>query len=197
MMKLEFAFSRRGWKLGRVCSRGSREEGAALVETAVSMSIFLMVLFGMIEVCLALYTYSFVSNAARLASRYAAVRGANSCSITQNQIPPATFPNCDMGPTSASYQHTGTDLQTYMRNIGYPGMNPNNLTVTATWLSPTTDSSGNATWITCTSTSTSTPCNSDGNAVQVVVNYQFPLNIPFWQNATLNVGSTSQMVINE
>ena len=166
MMKLESAFSRRGGKLGRACSRGSREEGAALVETAVSMAVFLMVLFGMIEFCLALYTYNFVSDAARLASRYAAVRGANSCTIS------STFPNCDMGPAGST--HTSADLQTYVQNIGYPGMSPNNLTLTATWLSPTTDSSGNATWGPCSGV-----CNNVGDAVRVVVTYQFPLNIPF------------------
>jgi len=149
------------------------------------MGVFLMVLFGMIEFCLALYTYNFVSDAARVASRYAAVRGSGSCTIS------ATFPNCDMGPTGST--HTSADLQTYVRSIGYPGMNANNLTLTATWLSPTTDASGNPTWGPCTSA----PCNSDGNAVQVVVDYQFPLNIPFWKNTNLTVSSTSQMVINE
>jgi Flp pilus assembly protein TadG len=175
--------AQRGRKLDGACKRSLREEGAALVETAVSMSIYLMVLFGLIEISLALYTYNFVSDAARIATRYAAVRGSGSCTISP------TFPNCDLGPSGST--HTAADLQNYVRNLGYPGMTPNNLTLTATWLSPS--STTPVTWGPCAAA----PCNSVGDAVQVNVIYQFPLNIPFWRNATLNVGSTSQMIINE
>ena len=170
---------------------GERQDGAALVETAVAMGIYLSVLFGLVAFCYALYTYNFVSDAARLATRYAVVRGLNSCKIAP------TFPDCnmpDITPASA--------LQTYVQNLGYPGINSTNVTVTATWLSATTvlASGGNTVvtgWATCAPTSTDPWCNANGDAVQVQVTYTFPLNIPFWKNGTLTVGSNSQMVINE
>lgn len=168
-------------KAGEGQRKAVREEGAALVEMAVACAVFLMMLFGLIEMCLALYTYNFVSDAARVATRYAVVRGATSCTdatVLNN------FPDCNLS--------TSAPLQNLVRNLNYPGMNPNNLTLTATWLSPTLDSSLHTTWGPCTGV-----CNNAGDAVNVVVTYQFPLNIPFWQNATLNVGSSSQMVINE
>lgn len=169
---------------GEATSEGAigmhREEGAALVETAVSMGVFLAVLFGLIAFSYALYSYNYVSDAARVATRYAAVRGFNSCTIEP------TFPNCNLD--------TSAPLQTYIRqSTAYPGINMNNMTLTATWLMRGVDASGNTSWVACTDTI----CNSQGHAVNVVVSYQFPLNIPFWANTNLTVHSTSQMVINE
>ena len=157
-----------------------REEGAALVETAISLAVFLAVLFGLIALGYALYSYNYVSDAARVATRYAIVRGAGSCSIAK------TFPNCDL--------YTSGPLQTYIQqSTAYPGINMNNMTLTATWLMQGTDANGYTTWVACTETI----CNTPGHAVNVVVSYQFPLNIPFWKNANLTVSSTSQMVISE
>jgi hypothetical protein len=63
------------------------------------------------------------------------------------------------------------------------------------------DGSGNptTTWTTsCTGATdlNGNACNAPGNAVKVVVNYAFPLSIPYWRITVLNVSSTSQMVIN-
>jgi hypothetical protein len=55
------------------------EAGNALVEFAVSMVVILTLLFGIIDVGRALYAYDWVSNAARLGTRFAMVRGS-SCS---------------------------------------------------------------------------------------------------------------------
>lgn len=173
-----------GNKAGRLAEQGEgqvagsrqlrREEGSALVETAVSISVFLLALFAIVEFGFAIYTYNLVSNAARIATRYAVVRGSNSCVIQSN------FPNCNLT--------TSTPLQTYVQGLGYPGINSNNLTVNAMWLSPGTTS---GTWVTCAGI-----CNNPGDAVQVTVNYNFPLMIPFWKTTTLTVSSTSVMEIN-
>ncbi len=187
---------RRRWRVQPMHghARGlQRQDGAALVETALAMAVYLVLLFGMIAFCYALYAYNFVSNAARLATRYAVVRGSDSCVIA-----PA-FPDCDMPNTTPA-----SALQTYVQNLGYPGLNSNYVTVTATWVNPITsyDSLTGITSVTgwnttcIPPTSTDLYCNNPGDAVNVVVNYQFPLNIPFWQNTTLNLSSTSQMVIN-
>ncbi len=157
------------------------ESGSTLVEVALSSAVLLSVIFGIMQVCMALYTYTFISEAAREATRYAVVRGASSCTVSP------TFPNCNLNPTSA-----GNPLQSYITNLGYPGLNSTNLTVTASWWSPS-GPPGN-TWTTACTAST---CNAVGNAVSVKVNYAFPLSIPFWKNATLNITSTSQMMISE
>ena len=47
------------------------EEGSALVEFGLSSAVLFMTLFGLMACCTALYSYIFVSEAAREASRYA------------------------------------------------------------------------------------------------------------------------------
>ena len=74
-------------KQGALC-----EQGASLVEMALSASVLFVLLFGIIETCMALYAYNFVSEAAREATRYAVVRGPNSCLIS------STFPACNLNP---------------------------------------------------------------------------------------------------
>jgi Flp pilus assembly protein TadG len=147
------------------------ECGAAIIEFAVAASVAFMVLFGIIQCCLALYSYNYVSDAARVATRYASVRGSS----------------CDKLPDCAV---TGAQLQTLLRGVSYPGINSNNLTATANWFSASP--SQPTTWSSC---GTSTACKAPGNAVYVQVTYAFPLNIPFWQNASLNISSASQEVI--
>ncbi len=133
----------------------------------VSMVLFAM-LFGIIEFSLALYTFNYVSDAAREGTRYAIVRGT-SCNV---------LTNCNV---------TAAQIQTYIQKLGYPGMNPSNTTVTTTWFSP---SAAPVTWTACGS-----PCEAPGNAVQVTVTYSFPLSIPFVPKETLSLHSTSMMVI--
>lgn len=158
--------------LGRKASCFLLEEsGATIVETAISLTLLVSFLLGTFQMALALYTYHFVSDAAREASRYAIVRGSTSCANTPN------LTNCGV---------TADQLQTWVRNLGYPGINPTRLTVTTTW--PTTGS---------TCYPSSTPCNNPSNLVNVVVKYAFPLDIPFWKSATINVQSGSQMVISQ
>ena len=52
------------------------EAGSALVEFALAAVIVLTVLFGIIDMGRALYAYHWVSNAARLGTRFAMVRGS-------------------------------------------------------------------------------------------------------------------------
>jgi Flp pilus assembly protein TadG len=138
----------------------SSEEGANLVESALSMAILLSMILGIMEICLALYSYNYVAEAARVGARYAIVRGS-SC------------PGCIA---------TSDNIQTYVRGLAYPGIN--NATVTAAW--PDTGSS-------CTPSSL--PCNNPGNNVRVTVTYPFNLNIPFISSTTINMTSTSKMII--
>ena len=147
------------------------EAGATLVETAISLALLLCVLVGTFEMCLALYSYHYVSYAAREASRYAVVRGSTSCSNTPH------LPNCNV---------TSAQLQAWVQGLAFPGIISNNLTVTTTW--PTTGAN-------CYPSTT--PCNNPGNLVNVVVSYAYPFTVPFWKSGTINIRSTSQMVISQ
>jgi hypothetical protein len=186
------------------------EEGATLVEMALSASVLFVLLFGIIEVCMALYAYNFVSEAAREATRYAVVRGPNSCLISP------TFPACNLNPLtygngagtsytpSTSTTPSASDpIQSYVSSLGLPYASQ--VTAVTSWYVPNV-SGGVSTWPSGNQCSgadesgingTSNPCNNIGNAVQVTVYYNVPLPIPFWKNATLNIHSTSQMIISE
>jgi Flp pilus assembly protein TadG len=154
------------------------EAGAALVETALSAAVMFSVLIGLFEVCLAMYTFTYVSDAAREATRWAMVRGSTSCTNSSSNLP-----GC--GATSAQ-------IQAYVDSLQYPAMNASNLTVTVSYLVVST-SSGSAVWSACVTS----PCNVPGNEVRVQVKYQLPLYIPFWRDSSVQIGSTSTMVIQQ
>ena len=151
--------------------RAHSERGSTIVETALSLTILLTLSLGVMQMSLALYTYHFISDAAREGTRYAIVRGS-SCSTNAN--------------FASACPAANTDVQTYVRGLGFPGINPSLLLVNTTW--PTTGT---------TCTPSLTPCNNPGNLVKVVVTYQYPLSIPFLPARTLNMTSTSQMVISD
>jgi Flp pilus assembly protein TadG len=169
------------WRdLLRSSSKGVlREDGASMVEMAFACTLLLTMLFGIFAISFALYTYHYISDAAREGSRYAMVRGSTSCANSSNMLT-----NC--GATS-------NQIQTYVQNLGYPGAS--NMTVTSTWYKIT----GGTPWASLCSTGT---CNAPGNIVKVQVTYAFPLSIPFFlrggptsQTRSLSMTSTSQMVI--
>src|SRR6202167_976790 len=54
----------------------ARQRGTTLLESAVMISVLLLMMFGVVCFGTALYTYHFVSNTAREATRWASVRGA-------------------------------------------------------------------------------------------------------------------------
>jgi len=146
------------------------ECGSALVEFALSATILLTLVFGVMAMCMALYTYHFVSEAAREGTRYAMVRGS-SCAAYSSGL-------------TTSCGATADQIQTYVQTLNFPGMIPSNMIVATKW--PTTGS---------TCTPSTIPCNNPGNLVQVSVTYTFPLSIPFMSASALTMTSTSQMVI--
>jgi len=99
------------------------QRGSVLGEFAVvSLAVFMMV-FGIIDCGRALYTYHLVSNGARLATRYAIVRGSVAC--------PGGTPSPD-------------PLLAYVTSVS-PGITASALTVTTTCAKPSTGCSSSAT----------------------------------------------------
>src|SRR4051812_41540236 len=101
-----------------------REDGSAMVEMGLAAIVAFMFLFGIIETSYLLYSYNYVSNAARDATRYAAIRGPNSC----NDANVTPFPDCGLKPTkfSSTTDPTNNPLLAYVEGMGYPGLTANN-----------------------------------------------------------------------
>jgi hypothetical protein len=178
---------------GRDYARLECEQGAAIVEAALSISVLVILIFGIIQMCMLAYCANFAAEAAREGTRYAVVRGQNSCTGF------TAFPNCNLGPTT----NGSNPVQTYIRGLGFPFAN--SMSSTTTWWSPTA-TTGNTWTVACTTLidtssssilgSSGSQCNYPGHAVRVTVSYPFPIQIPFLPASTLTVRSTSMMVIN-
>ena len=149
------------------------EEGITLVEFAFACSMLCLMLFGIVQVSLLVYTYDFVSEAARDGARYAIVRGTKCIGLT------------DCNATSAQ-------IQAHIQTLNFPAINTSNLTATAEWFQAA-KAPPNMVWSTCTVT----PCNIQGNAVKITVQYPFPFSIPFWGKTTVNLSNSSQMVMSQ
>jgi Flp pilus assembly protein TadG len=143
-----------------------------IAEFAISATKLIAIVLGIYETSSALYSYAYISDAAREGTRYAIVRGS-ACT---------GFSECSSTPVGA----TSAQVQAFVKSLGYPGITSNNLTVTTTW--PSTGS---------TCTPIASPCNNPGNLVKVVVAYRFPLSIPFVPLTTISMSSTSEMVISQ
>ena len=186
----------------RALRRGRGEDGGSIVEMAlVCAFVYLPILFGTFEVSYGLYIYNYVCSVAHQATRYAAVRGANSCVIQSN------FADCNLSPGGSQNSNPAstsgtTTLQNYVQGMNYMGIDPNKLTVTATWYTESFDNSSGfsvGSWdSSCTSTNINNSCNNIGNSVQVAVVYNLPLNIPFWRGGrTIPITGVSKMMISE
>jgi Flp pilus assembly protein TadG len=157
-------------------------KGDSLIEYALTMIFFFTMLFGIVEFARAMYAYHFVSNAARQATRWAAVNGwtcgdDNSCNGT------APMNN---GPALP------TDIQNYVANMAPPGINSKNITTTPGWTAPT----GSPTICTAAVTGIGGPHeNYPGCTVEVTVSYKFNFVAPIVSAATIKMSSTSEMVI--
>jgi Flp pilus assembly protein TadG len=90
------------------------ERGQVLVEFALSILIFLVLVFGVLDFGRALYAYHAVSYAARAGTRYASVRGAT-CNVVSGC--PATQ----------------SSVTSYIESVS-PNLSPSNLTVSVSWV---------------------------------------------------------------
>jgi Flp pilus assembly protein TadG len=160
---------------GQVQRHARDERGSAILETALSILMLMTFIFAVMEGCLGAYTFHFISEAAREATRYAIVRGS---SLTTDCSAPG-YANC----IAQGGSNTG-DIATYVQNLNFPGIDPTKMTVNSIWLK----SDGTACGITDS-------CKAPGNQVKVIIQYNFPISLPFVSVNTWPMTSTSQMVI--
>lgn len=154
------------------------QRGGSLVESAISISIFLMVFFAVFDFSIAFYTYHYISDAAREGTRYAIVRGSL----------------CSSNSKTAPCPATADDIASYIKGLNYPGIDPANYkTISTSWLTPSGPSGSGNTFSACTTA----PCNKPGYQVKVDITYQFPLDVPLWAEQTLKIRSSSAMVISQ
>src|ERR1700733_11771077 len=103
-----------------IFQRRSGTKGGSIVEFAMSIIVLLILIFGIINFFLAFYAYQFVTYAARAGARYAIVRGSACTSWPVN----GTIPNnCDA---------TAAQIQTYIKSLNLPGIDPALLTMNTT-----------------------------------------------------------------
>ena len=151
--------------------RGVRnEQGSAMLEFALSAILLLTVIFGVMAISVALYSYNVVSEAAREGTRYAIVRGKK----------------CNSFASACPAKVDGSDVQAYIRSLSFPGITPANLTAASVYSS-----------VDGTACTPSAACNNPGNQVKVTVTYSFPLVIPFVPARTLSMTNSAQMVISQ
>jgi Flp pilus assembly protein TadG len=146
----------------------NREKGAAIVEYAFVLIVLFTSIFGVIDFARAMYTYHFVSNAARDGTRFAIVRGFT-CSPSLDYCQAQEF-----------------DYQTVLRRqMGGTGLDPNAVTADTKW--PAVSSNPPI----C-----ATDQNYPGCIVRVQVAYAFKFIFPFMP-ANFSIQSASQMVISQ
>ena len=142
------------------------ERGSSLVEYAIMLLAFMMMIFGVIAAGEALYAYHFVSHASREATRWAAVNGST----------------CTLDGSCPNGVAQGSDVTTFVDNIIPAGITASGVNVEASWPSDTGACS-------------TAPHNEPGCPVQVTVTYQFYFPVPLFPTSAYTFSSTSQMII--
>ncbi|HEV3090500.1 MAG TPA: TadE/TadG family type IV pilus assembly protein [Candidatus Cybelea sp.] len=99
------------------------QRGSSLPETVIVMGVLLAMMFGIIDFGRALYTYSFVAQAARQGARWMIVRGS-SCTVLDH---------CNAA---------SSDLQTYVQGLSIGATKASSITATASWGTCTTHAPG-------------------------------------------------------
>ena len=147
-----------------------------MIEFALSVTVLLTLLFGIIDIGRALYAYDWLYNGARQATRWAMVRGA----FCDSRLPGC--PNGVDGPTITSYV-TNTLPAGYGNGLDTTGIDTSAVTVTP--------------WCYSRTVSNTPPC-APTSLVQVKVKYQFHFITPFLAGfswATWPMTSVSERVV--
>jgi Flp pilus assembly protein TadG len=164
--------------VARSGDHGSRGQG--LVEFALVVPLFFLLLLGTVEFGRAVYTIEMLNNAAREGARYAIVHGA------QSACPSGPMPN-----GAANYcDPSGANVRREVRTsaIGIVGVNPANLVVTTRWCSPDAMAG-------CT-TGLGNGDNGRDQAVWVQISYSFTSFVPLVPLPSFTLTGGSTLVVN-
>ena len=156
-----------GFPIQAACRRRT-ERGTTLVEYAFVLFLFLSLIFGISGFGHALFIYHHLNNAAKEATRYAAVRGLN-CSNDSSCVATNSASGI-AGPTTVA------DVKTYVKNLTPPSIDSTQLKiavcgVTLTVCSPAITGAPDA----CNTAATA---NKPGCTAQVQVAYAYNFVFP-------------------
>jgi len=179
--------------------RRDRSRGQGLVEFALVLPIFMVMLIGMVDLGRAIWANNSVANAAREAARFAAVHGGSCEDLAGSVCSSSNY--CPVGPkgpqtavptASTSCPYPSPSKQAiYNTATGYLVGGGSSTTVTACYY-VTTACSGNT-----DQSVGGTGTNIRGNTVTVSVSTQVPMILgAFLGFSTMTVSSTSTMLIN-
>jgi Flp pilus assembly protein TadG len=146
------------------------DEGSVLAEFSIGVLVLMILILSVADFGRMLYSYQFVSGAARQATRWASVRGS-SCTTFSTACPASA-----------------TDIQNYVRSLAPGGIDPARITVTAKCGTPGNPPPTGG----CTS-----PDNDPGKAVNIRVQYSFSFVYGFVGTAQTTLSSSSQLVISQ
>jgi Flp pilus assembly protein TadG len=184
--------------------RRRSERGTNLVEFALVIIVFMMMIFGIAGFGYAFYVYHGVSNLARSAARWASVNGSTCNSDRATTTDPGdvgsctapvtynaasnTYSMCAGTSTSSCSYATESDIQNYVKMIS-SGLNASNILTTVKY-------PYNAAYNppSC-ATATAPTENAPGCTVEVTVSYPFYFPVPLISNSPLTVSSSSEMII--
>jgi Flp pilus assembly protein TadG len=107
--------------------RSAKRRGAAAVETAIVLLVFVVLVLGMLELSIAVLRYNIVSQAARQAARQAIVRG--------ELAPPKLS---EWGPASFSRNANAADPTVEAIQPYLTGLDLNNTTIAIDWIDGST-----------------------------------------------------------
>jgi Flp pilus assembly protein TadG len=174
-------------KLG--LNRGRSQRGAALVEYAFVLILFLSLLFGISGFGHALYVYHAINNAAKEGTRWAAVNGHN----CNNDL------TCDGTNGMNNLPASKAQIESYVAAHLPPSLDSSSATVTANFLA---DSGSPPVCTVAVADPTGPPGskvgpfdNYPGCTVQVTVQYTYNFMFPLIHTSPVNMSVTSEMVI--
>jgi Flp pilus assembly protein TadG len=147
------------------------EHRSILPETVLAIAVPLALIFGIIDLGRAMYTYASVTELAREGARWSIVRGSQSCVNSVNQLD-----NCNFLGSAP--------VQSYVQSLSEGATAAIKISVRASWPS-------------CTATGPAGAINAPGCTVGINVRYPFQFLLPFLPQVTLNMSSTSTMVISQ
>jgi Flp pilus assembly protein TadG len=140
-----------------------------MVEFAIACSALLIVIFGIVEFARFMYTYHAVANAARIGSRWAMVRGTQSCSMPTGQA-------------LVACPATAAEVQAYVQSV-VPMDDSASLTVDVQWPGGSYCTTGDV--------------HAAGCPVVVTASNPFGFAVPLIPIKLFTVTSQSQMTISQ